>query len=144
MHSTTRVALQLLLLCCRRLRLSSEDAVPSAKRSRHASQNDCRWRRPPSLEPCHSILSGLVELGARRREKAGWQGLLHKAYHQLHLSCHVVGYISPGTKDSPGVISQDILALERVDWHAFVHPALIKDGVPVVKQDLILTEKKIS
>lgn len=142
MHSTTRAALQLLLLCCRRVRLSSEDAAPSAKRSRHASQNDSRWRRPPSLEPCHSILSGLEGFEEEEERKQGNCSLPHKSHHQLCLQYYVVGYISPATKGSPGVITQDILALERVDGYALLHPALIKHGIPAVKQDFILTEKK--
>lgn len=43
---------------------------------------------------------------------------------------------------SPCAVTENILAIEGVDWHIILHSAVIEDGVPAVKQNLILKEMR--
>lgn len=43
---------------------------------------------------------------------------------------------------SPCAVSQNVLAIEGVDWHIVLHSAATEDGVPAVKQNLVLRKMK--
>lgn len=102
--------------------------MPLCACSRHPSQKASTCRCPVPVEPCHIFFSGL---GGGNGEG----GVISLFYFQIIQS-------DAALFGSPSVVAEDVFAVKRVDRHAVFHPALVKDGVPAVEQDLVLMEGK--
>lgn len=44
---------------------------------------------------------------------------------------------------SPCAVTENVFAIKRVDRHVVLYPAVVEDGIPAVKQNLVLTKTQI-